>query len=130
MITDMAGRLRYQGDGLNDEVSEATAKDCSHPIIVRPEFAPEADIKNILKKYGALPIRSTQPRFTETDYDADLTTALSRIERANKAFHALPTREREKYGSAAGLWQAYIEGKITEDTGQNEKTLDTPEHTP
>lgn len=108
-------KLRHQGDGKGDTASNATVKDFSEPVMVRAEYGPESQVKNILKKYGALPIPQREPHFTETDFDTDLTTALHRIKKADEAFAKLPLKHREKYPSASALWQAWKENRLIPD---------------
>lgn len=114
---------RTQNDGQGDFISRATAKDCSTPVIVRPEFGPESEVRNILRKYGAVPMTARQPNYTTTDFDTDLTTAITKIKRANDAFDALPQKHRDKFQTPASLWQHYVQGQLFDDREPDEKTI-------
>lgn len=122
-------KLRQQGDNKGDEASRATRKDCSLPIMVRPEFGPETQIKNILRKYGALPLPTRQPQYTETNFDEDLTTALSKIERARRAFDELPKKHKDRFPNPEALWKHYHSGQPFDDREPETKTdtVDKPE---
>lgn len=66
---------------------ERSTKDCSLPIVVRPEFGPESDTRTILQRYGGIPIRRNAPQqFTETDHSLDLTTHYQRIDEIKRAW--------------------------------------------
>lgn len=107
--------LRQHGDGLNDEASNAVRKDCSEPVMVRPEYAPDTDVRTILRRHGGLPAPTRQPQYTETDYDIDLTKALTKIKRARDAFDTLPQAARDKYKTADNLWDAYRRDEIRDE---------------
>lgn len=106
---------RHQADGLGDKISRQNTIDASSPEVVRAEFGPESDVKNILKRYGVLPQQQRQPFYTETDFDTDLQTAIIKIERVNDAFNKLPKKHREKYPTVDDLWYAYQTGTITDE---------------
>lgn len=114
-------RLRRQGDGLGDEASKNTSKDFSQPVIVRPEFGPETDIKTILRRHGlgvtldATKVQRGPPEYTETNYDIDLTRALSQLKRAHAAFEALPQKHKDKFQTADELWNHYRDGNLQEE---------------
>lgn len=105
-------KIRTHNDGKGDEISKATAFDFSHPVIVRPEFGPDTDIRTILRRHGALPMATRTPLYTETDYDIDLTTALGQIQRAKQAFHELPAKHREKFKNPEDLYRAWQSGEL------------------
>lgn len=79
--------------------------DFSQPQIVRPEFGPTTDIKTILRRHGGIPPATRQPIYTETDYSADLTTALRAVEQAHLAFDALTPEQKKRYRSPTELWE-------------------------
>lgn len=106
-----------------------TTIDCSQPIIVRPEFAPDTDVKTILRRHGAIPPLTREPTYTETDFDADLTTALAQLKRAHEAFEALPQKHRDKFKSADQLWNRYRTDNIRADY-EAEQTQNTGVDTP
>lgn len=111
-------KLRHQGDDQQEAVSKASRKDCSIPVLVRPEFGPETDVKTILARHGAIPAPNRTPTFTQTDYDLDLTRALGKIRRAHDAFDELPREKRQKFRSADELWRAYLNDEL-ERPGQS-----------
>lgn len=104
--------------------------DCSQPIIVRPEFGPDTDIKTILRRHGGLPAPTRQPVYTETDFDADLTSALAQMKRAHEAFEALPKKHREKFQTADELWQRYRTDNLRQDAEAEKPPEQTPGEPP
>lgn len=112
------------------EVALATRFDFSEPVVVRAEFGPDSEVKNIIRKYGG-PLQQLSsaagshhatfaatgrmPLFTDTDYDIDLQQAVTKIRAAEEAFDRLPRKTRERYGSPAGLHDADRRGYIPDE---------------
>lgn len=122
-------RQQYDDDA-QQEVAEATRFDFSQPVIVRAEFGPDSEVKNIIRKYGG-PLQQLSsaagshhatfaatgrmPLFTETDYDLDLQQAVTKVRAAQEAFDRLPRKTRERYGSPEGLHHADRNGYIPDE---------------
>lgn len=125
----MKFRQQYD-DKAQQTIADETVYDFSSPTIVRPEFGPDSEIPNILRKYGAplaqlsaaagshhatFAATGRMPLFTETDYDMDLQTAVTKVRAAQEAFDKLPKKTRERYGSPEGLQHADRNGYIPDE---------------
>lgn len=99
---------RHQADGKQLDYSQMSALVCVGEDMARQEFKAEADINNILKRYGvngsALPIRPVV--YQEVDYTIDLQQAMGAIETAQDMYRKLPPSLREKYPT----WQSILNG--------------------
>lgn len=99
----MARVVRWDGDGLNDQYSNAGGIDCSHDeIIVKQADKAACDINNILKRYektGALPdmIRS-DPQWGDFSDVPSFQQALEIVDKAEEQFAALDGPIRARFG--------------------------------
>lgn len=107
-------KFRRQYDGKGDDIAKRSRLDCSTPVVVRPEFGPDTDVKTILRRHGAL-VSNKTPIYTENDFDQDLTTALDHIKKAQMAFLKLPKDQRDRFQSPEQLWAAYQNGDLDKD---------------
>lgn len=96
----------------NGEPAPRTRVDASSPKITRQEFAPQTDVRTIIRRYGGVPPNQKQPVFTEHDYNTDLATALDNLKAAHAAFEDLPRKYRDQFKTADDLWTAYKKGVI------------------
>lgn len=117
--TDPFKPIREHGDGLGDAVSEATATTPTGDSLTRQEFADDADVNKLLKRYGIdTPVRAfQQAQFTEIDYNVDLQQALGAIQEAKRAHGAVPEELKEKYPT----WKHVLDAV---ETGEYQKDLD------
>lgn len=83
-------KFRQQNDGLGDLYSEMSRIDTGRETPTRQEFAHEADIRNILGKYG-VPMHQEPPQAGTTDYNLDLQAAIMAVDAAKRATYGVPT---------------------------------------
>lgn len=104
---------RTQTDGLQDFYSSESGLDCSGEAdVTRQEFKDDADINNILRKFGVL-TNDRQPLFQGTDYNLDLQQALSSIAQAKAAHGELPENLRARYPTWQSLLTALDNGSLS-----------------
>lgn len=112
--------VRTQNDGEQRAYSLLARIDTGPDTPTRQEFAEEADINNILMKYGAAPQRPFEGD-KEIDYNLDLQQAYEALEQVSKTNFNVPAELRQKYPT----WRHVL---TAVETGQYEydlKALDT-----
>lgn len=116
-------KLRTQNDGLSDKLSIDTA--ISFPPEenqTRAEFAQDADINNLLSRYGAealLPANTRGIYGGHVNFDDDLTTAFEAIERAKDAHAALPADVKKLYPTWEALAREIARGDANPALGKD-----------
>lgn len=91
-------KFRAQYDGREDEVSDATGIDTGTETPTRQEFKDEADINNILTRFGVAQQRPLRYG-DEIDYSTDLQDALHALDQVQGINDTVvPPELKEKYG--------------------------------
>lgn len=110
-------KFRTQNDGKNEQVSDQTGTDCSDdPGLTRQEFAADADINNIMKKFeatGQLPPNTRPGQSTaHIDYDIGLQEALMAAQNAKELYATMPEELLRRYPTFQGFIRALDSGEI------------------
>lgn len=92
-----APAVRSQADNLGDMMSAETALDTGSESDVRPEYGPEQDINNILKRHGVDLVERPIKYGEVVDYTLDLQKAMMATEAAANAHQTIPPELRTKY---------------------------------
>jgi len=108
-------RVRKLRDYDAAKVADKTATDCTdEPCIVQQGFADEADINNIVKRFGltgqippAVVKRGVYGDFTGI---TDMESAIGVVARAAEGFAALPPEAREKFDNDLARFSAFVAG--------------------
>lgn len=117
---------RKQGDGLNDQYSNATGLICDENDLTRQEFKDDTDINVLMSKFGVMPGTNDKPiQGAEIDYDLDLQVALQTLHDARKGFNALPDDVRDKYGTLAAFLAAVEDGTFETPEAEAKRKADT-----
>lgn len=110
---------RTQYDTLQDEYSILTGVDLSGTEqLTRQEMRDEADINNILNRYGVTAPQRELRYGEEIDYTLDLQTALGALDAAERANFNVPEELRQKYPSWRDLLNAVESGQYQHDLEQ------------
>lgn len=116
MNTDGMKAVRKQGDGMGDAVSNAARISFEGTqSLVRPEYADEADINILLRRYGINQQLKPIIYGKEIDDSLDLQTALGAIEAAKSI--KVPEELRGKFNN----WQEVL---AAAETGQYQYELE------
>lgn len=103
--------VRKQSDTEQDGYSLLTGLDCSDlPDMTRQEFKDEADINNLMTRYGVTGAPQRPTVFGEVDYDQDLQQAKQALHDAQRAWEHLPQNIKEKYRGWRSLFTAIENG--------------------
>lgn len=106
---------RTQSDNLGDKVSADTGLACPpDEDNTRQEFAEEADINVLLRKYGVVPPQRPAT-FGTMDFDLDLQLAYEAVREADAAIAMLPVYVLEQLGGLEAAREAFYAGRITPD---------------
>lgn len=92
-----------QDSGITFDPSEDTT---------RQEFAEEADINVLLKRYGVGAFSGQTPVYGEVDFSEDLTLARIALNDARAAIEQLPDEVLRAHGGVDGAWRAFLEGRL------------------
>lgn len=113
----MMPAIRRQSDIVNQkEISDRTGLDCSDDKdLARQEDKADADINNILKRYGIGTGQQRQPFFGEIDYDLDLQNARQAVRDAEHLWLKLPDPIRDKYPTWQQVLSAAESGQLKGD---------------
>lgn len=109
-----ARAVRGQFDDLGDVYSEMTRLDTGRETPTRQEYAHEADISNILKKYG-VPMHQVPARNGETDWNLDLQSAIMAVDAAKNASYNVPVELISTYPTWVKLLQGIESGHYQRD---------------
>lgn len=107
-------------DGTEEAEGAAAITYCEDESLAQQQFAEEADINVLVKRFGldkgALPVAPLDPSFYGDFSDVpDLRTALERVREAENRFMDLPAALRAKFdNSAAKLWH-WVNDPINSD---------------
>lgn len=104
--------IRSQGDGLQPAYSTATRFINDGPDMTRQEFKQEADINNILKRFGVGALQRQGIYGTEVDYNLDLQQAITATREAQDAYTRLPTALKNRYSTLDDFIAGYNAGHI------------------
>jgi len=77
----------------------------------RQEFKKEADVNELMKRFGAVP-PSRLPG-GEWDFDMDLATAFDSVRSVRDGYRRLPSELRDQYPTPQALIDAVIRGEVT-----------------
>jgi phage internal scaffolding protein len=105
--------VRFDGDGLQKQISDLTALDCSvEPSLTVQSFAAECDINTIMAQYdnkmSLVPPSDLAPRYGDTTLLADFQTSVQLIADANASFAALPANVRKRFSNDPQEFVAYL----------------------
>lgn len=110
-------KWRYAYDGLGDEVSDATALDTGDETPVVQSAAEDADINNIVRRFG---LTGQAPQFNREPFYGDFTevpdfqSALDRMREAERSFNDLSADVRRRFDNEpAKLWE-YLHSEFDE----------------
>lgn len=96
-----------------DERSALFCVDCSDmPSKCREEFAEDADVNVILRRFGAVPPQLRQPVFGEQDFSLDLRDHLDAVRAAAESWQAVPLSVRRRYANWSELNEAVEQGHV------------------
>lgn len=108
--------IRSQADELGDKYSKMGGIDCSKdPGLTRQEQAADADINNIMKRFGVS--ESQRPvMYGEQDFTYDLQQSIEAVREVKNAHAAMHTDLKKVFPT----WQRFINAV---ETGEAEKTI-------
>lgn len=104
--------IRHQADLKQNIMSQQSMLKCRTPSKTRQEGKQDADVNNLLNRFGAhVPAR--QPTYGQSvDYNLDLQQALHAIKDVKRAWREMPMELRKKYGSWQSLLNAIDQGRL------------------
>lgn len=107
------GLVRYEGDGLQKAMSDATALDCSgDPSQTQQSFADETDINNIVATFertGFWPENTGfEPRYGDTTLLPEFQEAQNLIAQANNSFSLLDAHVRAYFDNSPEKFVAFL----------------------
>lgn len=104
---NFAPAIRSQADNLGDMMSLESGTVIDDEVLVREEFAAEADIHNILGKYGINEQMRPVKYGEGIDYTMDLQQAMMAVESAAEGYErSVPPELRSKYPT----WKEWLNG--------------------
>lgn len=129
--------IRTQADDVQELASELSGLDCSQPLEngepnvdrARQEDAKDADINEILTRFGVDTFQQKTPIFQETDFDLDLQTALAAIASAKAVHKTMPPEIKVLYPTWRSMLNAANTGDLKKDLDKLEKKIVPPEPT-
>lgn len=124
--------IRTQTDEKGDQYSERTGIDTTgERDPVRHELTNEADINQILKRFG-VGFQSRTPEYgTSVNYDMNLQTALEAVDLAKVTYDDMPKALRAKYPNWLSFLSALEAGRIRIQNVRSElKNVPPPEPHP
>lgn len=110
--------FRTQTDNRGDYYSQATALDCNiegNKDMARQEFKEEADINNILTRFGVHDQQRTMIHFGEADYTIDLQQAMHSVHDAQRAYSRMDPEIRKLYPSFDKFLRGMSSGDLAKD---------------
>lgn len=72
----------------------------------------DTDTAAILRKFGVTGVPPRQIIFDETDYDIDLQTAISAVDKARQIYRVIPDDVRKEYPTITHLFNAMQRGTL------------------
>ena len=107
--------MRFQGDGLGDEFSLASATFFDpDEDMTRQEFRDECDVNILLVRHG-LDVPQRQVTYGEYDFDTDLVSAFGASRLASEAFDRVDPAVTSLYGSWPAVLAAVARGEVVID---------------
>lgn len=124
--------IRTQADDVQELLSQLSGLDCSQPLEngepnldrARQEDAKDADINEILTRFGVDTFQQKTPIFTESDFDLDLQTALGAIASAKEVHKGMPPEIKKIYPTWRSMLNAANTGDLEKDLRKLEKELE------
>lgn len=105
--------IRSQTDLDQDFFSLSSGLECDPAEDkARPEFAADADVNILLRKYGAVPQRPLV--YGEVNFDLDLLSAYEAVSSAVAGYARLPLSVRERFPDMATLFAAMASGEVVD----------------
>lgn len=108
----MARLVRWDGDGLNDQVSQATGLSCKDPSLTKQADKEAADINNILKRYektGSLPdMIARDPQWGDFADVPSFQEAFEIVAKAEEQFAALDAPIRKRFANDPAEFLAFV----------------------
>lgn len=120
----LTSAVRHQADGAQKRWSKLSALHCTTPSLTRKEFAADADINLLLKRFG---VTTRIPEWGKTvDFNLDLQTALGAIRDVKRAYRELPDNLKSKYKSWQSLMNAIDQGRLKLEQEEPPKAPEPP----
>ena len=116
-------QLQYDAQGISDD----TATVPSDEIITRQEFGEEADVNNILARFGVNTQVRNDLQYGEVDYTIGLQEAINSVRAAQGVAAAVPKELRDKYPDWITLMRAVDSGEYARDLEELNKRKTTDE---
>ncbi|MFN9302415.1 MAG: hypothetical protein ACK6DA_06535 [Candidatus Kapaibacterium sp.] len=94
-----------------DAWSKATGIECPEPTLTQQQFAEEADINTIVKRFG---LTGQLPQITDIPQEGEFVgitsfhEAMNTITRAHEAFDQLPAEHRRRFNNDPGNMLAFV----------------------
>lgn len=111
--------VRGFGNYNPDKVSQETGLFCPEPTLAQQQFAEEADINTIVRKFGLtgeLPEPGHMPQSGDFSQNvSDYQTALNMVISADRAFMEFPAEVRERFANDPHRMMKFIEDDRNKD---------------
>lgn len=102
---------RFYRDGLAEEVSEVTSIENDGESRVQQQFAKDADINEIVRRFGLtgeLPPPRQAAEYGDFRLVVDFQSAMEQLARSREAFFALPAEVREEFDYDPALFVDWV----------------------
>jgi len=107
--------VRYDGDGLNDSISQSTGLNCKDPSLTKQSEMDACDVNLILKRYertGALPdMIKENPQWGDFSALPDFQEAQAIVIHATAQFEALDAHVRARFANDPAQFLAFATDK-------------------
>lgn len=104
--------IRSQADDLQLTYSQLSAVDTTEwEDLARQEFKVEADINEMLKRFGVLGVQQRPLVFGDVDYSIDLQQALFAVKEAKRVWERMPADVKAEFPT----WQSLLNAANTGD---------------
>lgn len=108
-------RLRQQDTYDPQRNSDDATTPGGGETLTRQEYKDDADINNIVRRFGIDSHAARQPLFGEMNFDMNLQSAFADIAHANALFKSLPKELRDKYPTRGAMMEAMDNGNFERD---------------
>ncbi|QCQ85124.1 internal scaffolding protein [Blackfly microvirus SF02] len=110
---DLAKVVRFDGDGLQKQVSDATGLDFSaSPSLTQQHFADETDVNNIVARFeqtGLWPeTTGFEPRYGDTTLLPEFHEAQNLVAQAHNSFSMLDANVRRRFNNDPAEFLAFV----------------------
>lgn len=120
---------RTQVDHHTDELAEVTGLACPEDEDrTRQEFAEEADVNVLLRRYGAVPMG--EATYGEFDYDVHLHQAVNGVRQARDDYRRMPAEVRNQFPTFEAFMAAVEDGRLEITTEPAVKQPEPPVEQP